>query len=50
MPGRYLLVDGIFGRQTEAWVKEFQRRTGLSQTGVVNRTTLTKLRQYGYNY
>lgn len=50
MPGQYLRVDGIFGRQTEAWVKEFQRRTGLSQTGVVNRTTLTKLRQYGYNY
>jgi hypothetical protein len=50
MPGRYITVDGIYGRQTEAWVKEFQRRTRLSQTGQVDTATLKKLRQYGYDY
>jgi hypothetical protein len=36
-------VDGIFGSQTEAVVKSFQLATGLSDTGVVDPGTLTKL-------
>jgi peptidoglycan hydrolase-like protein with peptidoglycan-binding domain len=48
--GRLLEVDGNFGGQTEAWVKEFQRRTGLKQDGVVGPKTFSKMRQYGYKY
>src|SRR6185503_19538773 len=50
MPGRPLTVDGVFGRQTETWVKEFQRRTGLSQDGVVGKATHSKLKAHGYRY
>lgn len=49
-PGRVLSVDGDFGDQTEAWVKEFQRRTDLKQDGVVGPLTLRKLRSYGYRF
>jgi len=45
-----LVVDGNFGPQTEAWVKEFQHRTGLVTDGIVGRKTLTKLREYGYQH
>lgn len=48
--GRLLEVDGDFGGQTEAWVKEFQKRTGLRRDGVVGPKTFAKLRQYGYKY
>jgi hypothetical protein len=48
-PRVLLAVDGDFGPQTEAWVKEFQRRVGLSRTGVVDSKTLAKLKQHGYN-
>ena len=48
-PRVLLAVDGDFGAQTEAWVKEFQRRVGLPRTGVVDSKTLAKLKQYGYN-
>lgn len=34
-----LLVDGKFGAITEAWVKEFQKRSGLKQDGVVGPAT-----------
>ena len=50
MPGRLLTVDGEFGRQTEAWVKEFQRRTGVPQSGVVDALTHSKLKANGYRY
>ena len=43
-------VDGDFGPQTEAWVKEFQRRTNLEQDGVVGPLTFAQLRKYGYAY
>jgi len=41
-------VDSDFGPQTEAWVKEFQKRTGLKQDGVVGPQTFAKMRAYGY--
>jgi putative peptidoglycan binding protein len=49
---RYQLitVDGDYGYQTEAWVKEFQRRTDLTQDGVVGPKTLTAMRKFGYKY
>lgn len=48
-PGQYLVVDGDFGPQTEAWVKEFQRRTAIFQDGVIGPQTFAKMRQNGYN-
>jgi len=50
MQSKMLEIDGVFGGQTKAWVKEFQRRTSLTQDGVVGPETLTKLRGYGYKY
>ena len=49
-PGYLLTVDGDFGPQTEAWVKEFQRRTVIGQDGIVGPQTLKKMRSLGYNY
>jgi peptidoglycan hydrolase-like protein with peptidoglycan-binding domain len=43
-----LSVDGSFGPQTEAWVKEFQHRVGISSDGVVGPQTYAKLRVFGY--
>jgi len=43
-------VDGVFGPQTQAWVKEFQRRTNLEQDGVVGPLTFAQMRKYGYQY
>ena len=48
--GQLIEVDGVFGRQTEAWVKEFQRRVGISRTGVVDSRTAGRLRDHGYRY
>jgi peptidoglycan hydrolase-like protein with peptidoglycan-binding domain len=48
--GQLLVVDGDFGDQTEAWVKEFQRRTNLVQDGMVGPKTFAKMRQFGYRY
>lgn len=48
--GRTIDVDGYFGSQTEAWVKEFQRRVGISQDGVVGKDTRAHLRRFGYEY
>lgn len=48
MPRVMLAVDGDYGKQTAAWVREFQRRTGLSQDGIVGTKTLAKMKQYGY--
>lgn len=41
-------VDADFGKQTTAWVKEFQQRTGLKQDGIVGPATWSKLRGFGY--
>ena len=38
-----LEVDGEFGPQTEAVVKEFQRRAGLIVDGIAGPATLTML-------
>lgn len=48
--GVLISVDGDFGPQTEAWVKEFQRRTQLVDDGVVGPRTFAMLRKYGYTY
>ena len=38
-----LTEDGIFGSQTEAVIREFQRRAGLGVTGIAGLETLAKL-------
>lgn len=38
-----LAVDGIFGPGTEAAVKEFQRRSGITADGIVGKNTWAKL-------
>lgn len=38
-----LVVDGIFGRITEAWVREFQRRSGLVVDGICGPLTRAAL-------
>ena len=40
-------VDGIFGAQTEAWVREFQRRSAISVDGIVGPVTRAKLANSG---
>lgn len=49
-PGQVISVDGDFGVQTEAWVKEFQKRTDIDQDGIVGPQTFAKMREYGYRY
>lgn len=46
--GAVISVDGHFGKQTEAWVIEFQERTSLKKDGEVGPATMAKLRKYGY--
>ena len=41
--GERLTVDGIFGRQTEKAVKDFQAQSGLESTGVVDSGTWSAL-------
>jgi peptidoglycan hydrolase-like protein with peptidoglycan-binding domain len=48
--GQVITVDGDFGAQTEAWVKEFQERTGLKQDGMIGPKTLAKMRHHGYQF
>lgn len=49
-PGTLIYVDGVYGDQTVAWVKEFQKRTGLVRDGETGPNTFAKMRQYGYQY
>jgi peptidoglycan hydrolase-like protein with peptidoglycan-binding domain len=49
-PGVLIGVDGNFGDQTEAWVKEFQKRTDLTEDGIVGPNTHTELKKQGYKY
>lgn len=46
--GQLISVDNDFGPQTAAWVREFQRRVGLSRDGVVGPQTRDRLGRYGY--
>lgn len=48
--GELITVDGDFGDQTEAWVKEFQKRTSLDQDGIIGPLTHQKMKEYGYQY
>lgn len=48
--GQYLVVDGDYYLQTQAWVKEFQRRVGLSRDGIVGPATVKAMRDRGYKY
>lgn len=45
--GKLLAVDGIFGTATEAWVKEFQRRVGITADGLVGPATRAALARHG---
>jgi len=38
----------VFGENTEAWVKEFQRRTGLVPDGNIGPVTLAKMKEFGF--
>ncbi len=38
----------VFGENTEAWVKEFQRRTGLAPDGNIGPVTLAKMKEFGF--
>ena len=40
----------LFGSNTLAWTKEFQRRTGLVVDGYIGPLTLAKMKQYGLKY
>ena len=42
-----LATDGDFGKITEAWVKEFQRRSKLKADGIVGPATKKELASYG---
>lgn len=46
--GHLISVDDHFGDQTDAWTKEFQRRTGLEADGIAGPLTLAKARKYGF--
>lgn len=48
--GHLISVDGNFGLQTDAWVREFQHRTGLTEDGIVGPKTTSKLREFGYQH
>lgn len=45
-----LAVDGDFGSTTEAWVREFQRRVGISVDGIVGDETRRTLGRYGVTF
>ena len=49
-PGEVITVDGDFGDQTEAWVKEFQKRTDLDDDGIIGPLTHAEMKKYGYKY
>lgn len=38
----------LFGENTEAWTKEFQKRTGLKDDGYFGQLTLAKLEEFGF--
>lgn len=38
----------LFGVNTEAWTKEFQKRTGLEADGYIGKLTLAEMKKYGF--
>ncbi len=44
---RLIRVDNAFGAETDAWVKEFQRRVGIKDDGIVGPVTLRELAKFG---
>ncbi len=40
---------GLFGENTVAWTKEFQRRNNLKTTGRFGKRTLSKAKEHGFN-
>ena len=40
----------LFGENSEAWTKEFQKRTGLEQDGNIGPITLAELAKFGFVY
>lgn len=47
--GRLLSVDGVDGPQTQAWVAEFQKRTGLKVDGIADPKTIAEAERRGIN-
>ena len=45
--GRLLTADAIFGAHTEAWVRQFQRRSKLTVDGIVGPKTIRELNRHG---
>ena len=43
------MLGEVFGKNLEAWVKEFQRITKIEIDGKIGPITLNKLREYGLN-
>lgn len=48
--GELIGVDSVYGNQTEAWVREFQHRVGITVDGRVGPETIREFRKYGYRY
>lgn len=42
------LLGDYYGENIQAWIKEFQKRTGLKKDGCVGPITLEKLKEYGF--
>ncbi|SBW19191.1 peptidoglycan-binding domain-containing protein [Protofrankia symbiont of Coriaria ruscifolia] len=42
-PANFLPVDGVFGRRTDAWVRDFQRNAGITADGIVGPVTWNHL-------
>lgn len=44
------VLGALFGENTEAWTKEFQKRTELEQDGQIGPITLAELVKFGFRY
>lgn len=41
-------LGNLYGKYIQASIKEFQKRTGLKQTGNIDKNTLSELKKYGF--